>query len=56
MVRIEPLSLMSLINLALAVWVGIDAERRCTQGSLWGLLVFFTSIVALIVYLPVCPG
>lgn len=54
-VLFAPLGLMSLLNLALAVWVGIDAERRCNQGLLWGLLVFFTSIVGLIVYLLVGP-
>lgn len=53
---VAPLGLMSLLNVALAVWVGIDAERRCGQGLLWGLLVLFTSIVGLIVYLLVCPS
>lgn len=46
-----PLGLMSVLSLALAIWVGIDAERRCGQGILWGLLVFFTSIIGLVVYL-----
>lgn len=50
-----PMGLMSLLNLALAIWVGIDAERRSGQGILWGLLVFFTSIIGLIVYLLVGP-
>ena len=38
-------SLGTLISLALAVWVGFDANRRGMSGFLWGLLVFFTSIV-----------
>lgn len=45
-----------LIQLGLAVWVGIDAQRRGTSGLLWGLLVFFTSIVGLLVYAIVCTG
>ena len=44
-------SLGTLISLVLAVWVGFDANRRGMNGFLWGLLVFFTSIVGLIVYL-----
>jgi len=45
-----------LIQTGLAVWVGIDAHRRGMQGLLWGLLVFFTSIVGLLVYAIVCTG
>ena len=44
-------SLGTLISLALAIWVGFDANRRGMNGLLWGLLVFFTSIVGLIVNL-----
>jgi RNA polymerase subunit RPABC4/transcription elongation factor Spt4 len=40
-----------LIQLALAIWVGIDANRRGLNGFLWGTLVFFTCIVGLVVYL-----
>jgi hypothetical protein len=40
-----------LIQVGLAIWVGMDAERRGMNGWLWGLLVLFTFIVGLIVYL-----
>ena len=50
------LGLMTLLQLAMAFWVGIDANRRGMQGILWGALVFFTSIVGLVVYLIVCSG
>jgi hypothetical protein len=45
-----------LIQLGLAVWVGIDANRRGSNGLLWGLLVFFAPIVGLVVYLLVVPS
>jgi len=45
------LSLGGLIQIGLAVWVGLDAQRRGMNGLLWGLLVFFTFIVGLLVYL-----
>jgi RNA polymerase subunit RPABC4/transcription elongation factor Spt4 len=44
-----------LIQLGLAVWVGIDANRRGSNGLLWGLLVFFAPIVGLVVYLILAP-
>lgn len=44
-----------LLQLCLAVWVGVDAGRRGQSGLLWGLLVFFTSVVGLIVYLIAVP-
>ena len=40
-----------LINLLLAVWVTLDANKRGMNGVLWGILVFFTCVVGLIVYL-----
>lgn len=40
-----------LLNLILAVWVTLDANRRGMSGVLWGVLVFFTCVVGLIVYL-----
>gem|GEM_PF-1695345 len=40
-----------MISLLLAIWVGFDASKRGYSGLLWGLLVFFTSIVGLVVYL-----
>ena len=45
-----------LLQIGLAVWVGIDAERRGSLGLLWGLFVLFTNIVGLIVYLLVVHG
>jgi RNA polymerase subunit RPABC4/transcription elongation factor Spt4 len=52
---ILPLGLMSVIHIILAVWVGIDANRRGQNGILWGLLVLFTSLIGLIVYLLISP-
>lgn len=40
-----------LVHLALALWVWWDANQRQLNGLLWGLLVFFTSVVGLLVYL-----
>ena len=51
-----PISIWGLISAGLAVWVGIDASKRGLNGVLWGLLVFFTGIVGLIVYLLVGPA
>ena len=45
-----------LLQIGLAVWVGIDAQRRGSLGLLWGLFVLFTNIVGLIVYLLVVHG
>jgi RNA polymerase subunit RPABC4/transcription elongation factor Spt4 len=36
---------------ALAVWVGVDAHRRGSNGFLWGLFVFFAPVIGLVVYL-----
>ena len=44
------------IQIVLSFWVGFDAQKRGMHGLLWGLLVFFTGIVGLIVYLIVAPG
>ena len=51
-----PLGIWGLIQAVLGVWVGVDANRRGLNGVLWGLLVFFTGIVGLIVYLLVGPS
>lgn len=40
-----------LLNLILAVWVTLDGNKRGMNGVLWGVLVFFTCVVGLIVYL-----
>ena len=45
------LTVSGLLQLVLAVWVGVDAQKRGSNGYLWGLLVFVTSIVGLVVYL-----
>jgi RNA polymerase subunit RPABC4/transcription elongation factor Spt4 len=50
------LGIMTLLQVALAIYVGFDANRRGMQGFLWGALVLFTSIVGLVVYLIVCSG
>ncbi len=40
------------LNIILLIWVARDAKARGMDGSvLWMLLVFFTSIVGLIIYL-----
>lgn len=56
---IFPVAIMgfsTLLHLGLAIWVGIDANRRGMSGFLWGVLVFLTSLVGLIVYLLVAQG
>lgn len=45
------LGLMTVLHLALAVWIGLDARKRGMNGILWGALVFVASIVGVIVYL-----
>jgi hypothetical protein len=50
-----PFGLWFVIHLVLAFWVGSDADKKGQNGLLWGLLVFFTGIVGLIVYLIVVP-
>ncbi len=45
------LGFSGLLQLILGVWVGVDAQKRGSNGYFWGLLVFFTSIVGLLVYL-----
>ncbi|MFQ5876314.1 MAG: zinc ribbon domain-containing protein [Acidobacteriota bacterium] len=50
------LGLCALIQVSLAVWVGLDANRRGMNGLLWGALVLFTCVVGLVVYLIVTRG
>ena len=50
-----PLGLMSVIQIVLAIWVGVDANRKGQNGILWGLLVLCTSLIGLIVYLLISP-
>lgn len=49
------LGIWGLIQIALAIWVGVDANRRGLNGFLWGLLVLITNIVGLIIYLIAAP-
>ena len=51
-----PLGLMALLQVGLAAWVGVDANRKGLNGYLWGLLVLFTSLAGLIVYLILGPN
>jgi len=51
-----PFGLWGAIQVLLSFWVGFDAQKRGMHGILWGLLVFFTGIVGLIVYLIVAPS
>ncbi len=45
------MGITAVIQLVLAVWVGFDAHRNGANGLLWGVLVFFTPVIGLIVYL-----
>jgi RNA polymerase subunit RPABC4/transcription elongation factor Spt4 len=48
--------LWGLIQIGLAVWVALDANRRGSNGLLWGLLVLVTPIIGLLVYLIMAPS
>lgn len=50
------MGIWGLISIALAIWVGVDANRKGQSALLWGGLTFFTGIVGLIVYLIVSPA
>ena len=39
------------LSAGLAIWVGMDANRRGNNGWLWGGLTFLTGLVGLLVYL-----
>ncbi len=47
---------MVIIWLVILVWVYKDAERRGANGALWVIIVFFLSIIGLIIYLVVRPS
>ena len=49
------LGTVGLIQLALAVWVFIDAGRKDQNPVLWAVLVLFTGIVGVVVYLLASP-
>lgn len=44
-----------IIGIAIAVWVYRDAEARGEDGAIWLLIVLFTSIIGLIIWLIVRP-
>jgi hypothetical protein len=44
-----------IIFIVLAIWVYKDAERRGSSGILWLIIVFFTGIIGLIIWLVVRP-
>lgn len=46
-----PLVIITFIWLLISIWVYNDAERNGMSGILWGLLVFFGNLIALIIYL-----
>jgi heme/copper-type cytochrome/quinol oxidase subunit 2 len=39
-----------IINIIILIWVYRDAQARNGNGAIWALLVFFTGVVGLIVY------
>lgn len=43
--------LIPAINVALALWVGLDARRRGDNGPVWAVGVLITSLLGLILYL-----
>ncbi|RLE71647.1 MAG: hypothetical protein DRJ37_04520 [Thermoprotei archaeon] len=45
------LGLNILITLALAFWVYRDAEKKGLNGSLWSIVVLFTSFIGFALYL-----
>jgi len=47
---------MFIIWLVILVWVYKDAEKRGANGALWVIIVFFLSIIGLIIYLVVRPS
>jgi hypothetical protein len=41
---------MFIVGIYILVWVVKDANKRGTSGTLWGILVFFSGIIGLILY------
>ncbi|MFH1943059.1 MAG: zinc ribbon domain-containing protein [bacterium] len=50
-VRFVPLLILTVLWIAVIVWVYKDAERRGMNGILWALLVFIGNLIALLIYL-----
>ena len=44
-----------IIGIVLAVWVYKDAQKRGSSGALWLIIVIFTGIIGLIIWLVVRP-
>ena len=44
-----------IIGIVLAVWVYKDAQKRGSSGALWLIIVLFTGIIGLIIWLVVRP-
>ena len=44
------------LQIGLAIWVGTNAQKRGTNGLLWGIVVLFTGLLGLILYLILRPG
>lgn len=47
--------IMLIIGIVIAIWVYKDAERRGSSGVLWLVIVIFTGIIGLIIWLVVRP-
>ncbi len=47
--------IMLIIGIVIAIWVYKDAEKRGSSGALWLIIVIFTSIIGLIIWLVVRP-
>lgn len=47
--------IMLIIGIVLAIWVYKDAEKRGSSGALWLIIVIFTGIIGLIIWLVVRP-
>ena len=43
--------ILSLLWLAVIIWVYKDAERRNMNGLIWALLVFFGNVIGLLIYI-----
>ncbi|MDG6218874.1 MAG: zinc ribbon domain-containing protein [Candidatus Thermoplasmatota archaeon] len=44
-----------IIGIVIAIWVYKDAEKRGSSGALWLIIVIFTGIIGLIIWLVVRP-
>jgi hypothetical protein len=44
-----------IINIIILSWVYKDANRRGANGCLWAILVFFTGLIGLILYILLRP-